>query len=114
MTILKHLLGDKGYTIQLLTTNTNDKDHYISEEKMIDAIYKTLQNGGLVFRNIAAVNEHGGHAAIYYGINADGEILMSDTSMHCDRVGIYKNHKCAWHLYKHVSNHGSALIIYPK
>ena len=112
-TILKYLLRDQDYTIQWFTTDDKYQDHCVSEEKMIDEIYNTLHKGGLVFRNIAATGPNGGHAAIYYGINADGEILMSDTSMHCDRVGIYKNHKCAWHLYKHVSNHGSALIIYP-
>lgn len=73
----------------------------------LKAVYAALANGALVYRttgvryfdanNNPSYYPGSGHATLWYGVNSDGEFLVSDTSMHCDEVGIYENHKSAWH-----------------
>jgi hypothetical protein len=36
---------------------------------------------------------------------------MSDTSEHRYEIGIYENHKSAWHIYKHGSEECDCVIV---
>lgn len=89
-------------------------------------IYDALLGGALLYRStlgsfpsdalinagIAAnVLAQGTHAMLGYGINSDGEMLTSDTSMHGHKVGIPENHKTAWHIYKHGSELCDCVIV---
>ena len=89
-------------------------------------IYDALQGGALLYRSTVGgipsddfinagiatnVLAQGTHAMLGYGINSDGEMLTSDTAMHGHKVGIYENHKTAWHIYKHGSELCDCVIV---
>ena len=86
----------------------------------LQQVYNALAQGALVYRSIGGIDSSGnatpdgGHATLVYGINSAGEMLMSDTSQHCNEVGIYKNHKTAWHVYKHGSKKCDCVIVKKK
>ena len=84
----------------------------------IQKVYDALAEGALCYRSVAIIRKdngevqaEGGHATLAYGINTDGEMLVSDTSMHCYEIGIYKNHKTAWHIYKHGNKDCDCVIV---
>ena len=78
-------------------------------------LYDALASGALLYRstvgNVESGSADGGHAILAYGINTDGEMLCSDSSMHCYEVGIYENHLNAWHVYKHGSPECDCVIV---
>lgn len=96
-----------GYETEYITTMT---------EANLQKVYDALAQGALLYKSVGVdkvtdINPDGGHATLGYGINTDGEMLISDTSMHCYDVGIYKNHKTAWHIYKHGSADCDCVIV---
>lgn len=78
----------------------------------LQKVYNALAAGALVYKSTAATDQDGGHATLWYGVNSDGEFLVSDTSMHCNEVGIYENHKSAWHTYKNGSQNCDTVIVW--
>lgn len=100
-----------GYTTEYISTMTEDNYRKVCTALAEGALlYKSV---GTTKVNGSIVDAHpeGGHATVVYGINSAGEMLMSDTSMHCDEIGIYKNHKTAWHIYKHGSKECDVVIV---
>ena len=80
--------------------------------EVLRKMYDALKDGALLYKStMDNDNEHGGHAMLGYGINSDGEMLTADSSMHCWEVGIYENHKTAWHIYKHGSAECDCVIV---
>lgn len=81
----------------------------------LQKVYDALAEGALLYRSTLGSSESGnvdgGHAILGYGINSDGEMLTSDTSMYCCDVRIYENHKNAWHIYKHGSKECDCVIV---
>ena len=79
-------------------------------------LYDALASGALLYKSVAGkvgeeTSADGGHATLAYGINTNGEMLCSDSSMHCYDVGIYENHLNAWHIYKHGSLECDCVIV---
>ena len=91
-----------GYETEHISTMTAEA---------LQKIYDALEGGALLYKSTMASSVDGGHAMLGYGINTDGEMLTSDTSMHCNEVGIYENHKNAWHIYKHGSAECDCVIV---
>lgn len=92
-----------GYQTEFISTMTSDG---------LQKVYDALSKGALLYKStMDDSNIDGGHAMLGYGINTDGEMLTSDTSMHCNEVGIYENHKNAWHVYKHGSKNCDVVIV---
>ena len=81
----------------------------------LQKVYGALADGALLYKStvgsVASGTADGGHAMLGYGINSDGEMLTSDTAMHGYRVGVYENHKAAWHIYKHGSKLCDCVIV---
>lgn len=97
-----------GYETEYLTSMTAEN---------LQNVYDALAQGALVYKSVAINKEdgtfsaEGGHATLCYGINSAGEMLVSDTSMHCYKIGIYENHKTAWHVYKQGSAECDCVIV---
>lgn len=92
-----------GYQTEYISTMTTEG---------LQKVYDELSQGALVYKSVMVDNSpDGGHATLGYGINTEGEMLTSDTSMHCNEVGIYENHKNAWHVYKHGSAKCDVVIV---
>lgn len=97
-----------GYETEFISTMTTAN---------LQKVYDALAQGALCYRSVATCDDTGvadltgGHATLVYGINTEGEMLASDTSMHCNEIGIYKNHKTAWHIYKHGSKECDCVIV---
>ena len=106
-----------GFETELVTVVTSES---------CQKIYDALQGGALLYRSTVGgipgddfinagiatnVLAQGTHAMLGYGINSDGEMLTSDTAMHGHKVGIYENHKTAWHIYKHGSELCDCVIV---
>ena len=96
-----------GYDAEYITTMT---------QADLQNVYDALEQGALIYKSVAAAGDtgitpYGGHATLCYGINTEGEILTSDTSMHCYNIGIYKNHKTAWHIYKQGNEQCDCVIV---
>lgn len=103
-----------GYTTEYISDMTQANYRKVCE---------ALAEGALLYKSVGTLKTvgstawtqpEGGHATVVYGINSAGEMLMSDTSMHCDDVGIYENHKTAWHIYKHGSKECDVVIVRKK
>lgn len=83
----------------------------------LQKVYDALADGALLYKSTMGslsagdAMVKGGHAMLGYGINSDGEMLTSDTAMHGYKVGIYENHKTAWHIYKHGSKECDCVIV---
>lgn len=92
-----------GYTTDYISTMTPEN---------LTKIYDALSKGALLYKStMGHASVDGGHATLGYGINTEGEMLISETSMHCNEVGIYENHKNAWHIYKHGSKDCACVIV---
>lgn len=96
-----------GYTVEFIDTMT--------KENLIK-IYDALAEGALVDRSIGVIKDGaiqvtGGHAILAYGVNSDGELLTANSSPRCYELGIYENHKAAWHIYQHGSEICNAVIV---
>ena len=96
-----------GYETELITEMSTEN---------LQKVYDALSQGALIYRSVlgkasATASADGGHAVLGYGINSNGEMLTADTSMHCSEVGIYENHKSAWHIYKHGSKYCDVVIV---
>lgn len=92
-----------GYQTELISPMTKEG---------LQKVYDALAQGALIYKStMSGTNVDGGHATLAYGINTDGEMLISETSMRCDEIGIYENHKNAWHIYKHGSTECTAVIV---
>lgn len=95
-----------GLETELLDTMTS-----ANLKKMYDA----LKDGELLYKSVMGKTTiNGGHAVLAYGINSDGEMLIADTSMHCWEIGIYENHKTAWHVYKQGNKDCDCVIVKKK
>lgn len=102
-------LGYEAEYISKITTET------------LSTIYEALAEGALLYKITMAglpdvltdldVRARSGHAMLGYGINSNGEMLTADSSMHCSDVGIYENHKTAWHIYKQGTPETDVIII---
>jgi len=80
--------------------------------EVLQKMYDALKDGALLRRStMGSSYAYGGHVMLGYGINSDGEMLAADSSMHCWEVGIYENHKTAWHIYKHGSKECDCVIV---
>ncbi len=92
-----------GYQTEYISTMTTEN---------LQKVYDALADGALVYKSVMTdTSVDGGHATLCYGINSNGEMLLSDTSMHLNDVGIYENHKSALHIYKHGSKECDAVIV---
>lgn len=97
------IANELGYQTEYISTMTTAD---------LQKVYDELSQGALVYRSLGVMNQpDGGHATLVYGVNSNGEMLMSETSMHCYDVGIYENHKSAWHVYKHGSKECDVVIV---
>ena len=99
-----------GYTVVHIDTMTKEN---------LQTVYEALAQGALAYRAIAAVKDttpyvNGGHAILAYGINSEGELLTANSSPHCYNLGIYENHKAAWHIYKHGNKDCRVVIVKKK
>lgn len=111
MNIAKSLFGEEN-VIDLTGTMTSSN---------LKTLYDNLSQGALVYKSTVGdilrdvqngeKPTDGGHAMLAYGINAQGEMLTVDSSMHCYEVEIYEPHKTAWHIYKHGSKECDAVIV---
>lgn len=98
-----------------------DNNDYITTmtTESLQAVYDGLADGALVYKSVMGKPDgtndasiaQGGHVVLCYGINTKGEMLLSDTSMHCSDIGVYENHKSALPIYKHGSRHCDAVIV---
>jgi hypothetical protein len=92
-----------GYDVEFISVV--DKDS-------LQRAYNALAEGALLYKStLTPGKDYGGHAMLGYGINSKGEMLISDSSMHCYKIGIYDNHKAAWHIYKHGSDNCDIVIV---
>ena len=75
--------------------------------------YEELKNGALLYSSIG-IPKHdmeGGHATLVYGINSDGEVLTSESSMYINRIGIYENFKDSCYIYQRGSKECDMVIV---
>ena len=84
----------------------------------LQKVYDALADGALLYKStVSGISTNGqyavdgGHAILGYGINSDGEMLTSDSSIPSHKVGIYENHKTAWNIYKHGSELCDCVIV---
>lgn len=109
-----------GYTVVRIDTMTKEN---------LQTVYDALAQGALAYRTIGTVKDtndngsadgtddirvNGGHAILAYGVNSKGELLTANTSPRCDNIGIYENHKAAWHIYKHGNKDCRVVIVKKK
>lgn len=75
--------------------------------------YQELKNGALLYSSIGVPKHdmHGGHATLVYGINSDGEVLTSESSIHTNRIGIYENFKDSCYIYQRGSKECDMVIV---
>ena len=115
-----------GYETKLIAGDYQETG--VQEEitkETLKEIYDALRDGALLYRGVGVVttgvNEKGettysvqtdgGHATLIYGVNKDGEVLLSDTSQKRSNLGIYENHKSAQPIYTHGSQKCDVVIV---
>ena len=77
--------------------------------------YQELKNGALLYSSLGVpkYDMDGGHATLIYGINSDGEVLTSESSMYIDKIGIYENFKDSCYIYQRGSRECDMVIVKP-
>jgi hypothetical protein len=96
-----------GYTTEHIIEMSSDN---------LKKVYTALKQGALIYRSVGTGTNspNGGHAVLCYGVNSDGELLLSDTSQRRSDLGVYENHKSASAIYTHGSEECDVVIVKKK